>query len=160
MVLRPILDRMSQILVDRPHLLPPQRLRRHILDEPTLMPLTEPLLRTDPDIPRMIFEQAANAEVHKTILHRQLAHSLRCQIAQTLVGTDPHLSPASLEKPSHKIVRKLARCRVVHGPILRDAKSAATIGANPQIAFMVAKYIPHQYPRAVPRTDTDGPRRH
>src|ERR1700735_1277911 len=39
------------------------------------------------------------------------------------------------------------RCRVVHGPMLRDAKSAATISANPQIAFMVAKHIPHHHPR-------------
>src|ERR1700733_2759971 len=86
------------ILINRPYLFMLQRFSGGIMKECVAMPVTQPLVCANPDIPIAVFENASCAEVRKPVFYPVFLNPLRCNPAYAFIGPDPHIAVARLKK--------------------------------------------------------------
>ena len=125
-----------------PDLLARERFCEWVVDEVAAVPEGEATFGADPEVVVPILHEAACAEVGEAVSHAQIVDAVSADVADALIGGDPHGGVRRFEEGPNEVIDEPGRREIVHERTgARLVVNAATVRTDPECAGAIAEEI-------------------
>src|SRR5271170_4161484 len=104
-------------------------------------PVAQTMIRADPDVIILVFDQGARAEVCQAVPDSNVLHLLSADTAHAFIGCNPHRPVPRLHEGADEVVDQPPRSGILNHPRGRLMVCAAAVSADPKHSGTVAKNI-------------------